>query len=363
MILTISFMFAALIIIVAIYSTNRTGEKPNGNILLGVALPRHVLKNSAVINIISKYREAHSLLALIFLILTSPILFFSGYASAILLYLAVWIIVYIWLNQKLVGKYFMRLYSLKKENEWWMGTQRIISVDTEVSRLKGTFPVSKKWFIPPLIITVASIMIILFSDNREMLFWPIAINGLILLFLFFMIYFIYSKSRTVVYSDSTEVNTELNRVFKREWTKCCVIIAFLQSCYFLALTFLLAADNTKNAEIIITAISFTYCIILIPVTFCAHNRIRGVRNRMRGLVNKEVYEDDDLCWAFGVMIYNNPKDSRTFVEKRMGHGMTMNIASAGGKAFAVIIVLAFAVLMGFAVYNALLELGLVFHFI
>jgi len=149
-----SLISTALVIIFCLNAINRTGEKPNGNILLGVTLPHHALNESAVAEIVKKYRTAHLLLALIFLILAMPILLISEYIFISLFYLWIWADVFIYLNQKIVQKYFIKLCTLKNEQKWWIGTNHIVSIDTEVSRLKNTFLVSNKWFIAPFTITI-----------------------------------------------------------------------------------------------------------------------------------------------------------------------------------------------------------------
>ena len=249
----------------------------------------------------------------------------------------------------------MELYSLKKEKQWWMGTQHVINIDTEVSRLKNTFPISNKWLILPFAITVVSVIIILLNDSHEMAYWTLAITSIVTFLLFALIYFIYNKSRTVVYSDDTEVNITLNRMYKREWTRCFVIIAILQSVYFFALSFISIMDNVESVEIIITFISFAYCLALIPVIFYAYNKMRDARNKMRNLMNEKVYEDDDLYWALGAMFYNNPNDAQTLVEKRIGAGMTVNVATIGGKVVIGFLILMLAVLTGVTLYYALQE--------
>ena len=60
------------------------------------------------------------------------------------------------------------------------------------------------------------------------------------------------------------------------------------------------------------------------------------------------FSDDDACWLGG-LIYYNPKDCRTMVEKRVGIGTTMNMAAPGGKAMGVFLLL---VLLGVLVLCA-----------
>ena len=52
--------------------------------------------------------------------------------------------------------------------------------------------------------------------------------------------------------------------------------------------------------------------------------------------------DDDDCWLWG-MIYYNPRDRKTVVEKRVGVGTTINMATPAGKVMGIFLA---AVLLG-----------------
>lgn len=59
----------------------------------------------------------------------------------------------------------------------------------------------------------------------------------------------------------------------------------------------------------------------------------------------EGYDSEERCWYFGAMLYYNPEDRHFLVERRVGSGLSMNMASAGGKvaAFLVLLLILFCV--------------------
>ena len=79
MIMAITFIPINLFIVGLFFISNKTAEKPNGNILLGVTLPYNALINAAVIEIINRYRKAYTKTTLVFLALTAPMMLASGY--------------------------------------------------------------------------------------------------------------------------------------------------------------------------------------------------------------------------------------------------------------------------------------------
>jgi uncharacterized membrane protein len=340
-----------------IYAANSTGAKPNGNMLLGVTLPYDALKDEAAAGIVSKYKKAFSAVVLIFLLLTAPVFFTAKYISITMLYMLAWFAAFMYFNQKTVGRYSKELYSLKRANGWWTGARSVISVDTEVSRIKNLFPVSKKWFVVPLIITAVPAVFIWLDGRPGFAPWILPLCGAVTLLSCMFVYHLYSKDRTVVYSDDTEVNIALNRAYKREWTKCWVIVAYLSSVIFTAAAFLsMTESHTAGTAAVIVDISSSL-LILVPIRN-AYGKVRETRNRLLRLINEEVYTDDDEYWINGAMFYNNPNDGRVMVEKRMGYGMTVNMASAKAK-ISVYAVLAGAAafIAGLAIYLTPLDFG------
>lgn len=71
--------------------------------------------------------------------------------------------------------------------------------------------------------------------------------------------------------------------------------------------------------------------------------------------------DDDKYWKWGV-IYNNPNDKHTMVEKRIGIGTTVNVASIGGKVtnwIIVIVIVGTFLMLGWIVLDEFLPIHLV----
>jgi len=321
-------MITVLIFFGAQLTANLMITSVNGNVILGVTLPREALKNEAVADIVKNFRKASSSVLLIFFTLSIPVVFVSGFVSISFAYILMWAIGLIYTNQKIISKFWNKLYLLKKENQWWVGNRNIISIDTEVSRLKNTFPVSKVWFIIPLIISFIPLVNSFFADIQK-ISW-LSICGIITSSFLFLYHIIYSKAKAVVYSENTDVNITLNCVYKREWTKCLVILALVSSIFFTASSFLFLVIHFEMQTLIVIVI-FACISVLIPITY-AYNKIRNTRNKMISLIDEDMCTDDDEFWVFGAMYYNNPNDKRMMVERRVGGvGFTFNLAKTSSK--------------------------------
>jgi hypothetical protein len=70
--------------------------------------------------------------------------------------------------------------------------------------------------------------------------------------------------------------------------------------------------------------------------------------------NRAANEDNDENWLWG-MIYYNPRDRHSMVEKRVGVGTTMNMATPGGKTMVAILMLTLLSLPVISIWVIMLE--------
>jgi len=338
-------MGTALSAVIALYVSSQTGARANGDVLLGVSLPAYALKDKAVLGLVAEYRRAYLLHGLCFALLILPALFLMEQFSLAMVYFSLWFLALLYVHLKILHAYFARLYALKVEKQWRVGSHGMIAIDTEVSRLKHTFMLSWKWFLLPLLILLVPILNNVFAQE-EVLPWAIIVTGLVVLGLFCFIYLGIDRMGTKTYSVHTEINLQLNYTFKSQWSKCVIILAVLSSFFYVLLLYATEAESL----VLVYAGIFVYLFVMILIVVLSHRKIRRERNGLLGGEEGEVSKDDDRYWIGGIL-YNNPNDRSLFVEKRMGIGMTMNIGTWGGKLIAVGVVLLLLVPIGFGVWT------------
>jgi fatty acid desaturase len=107
----------AATILLALHFSYRSATKANRNILLGIALPNNALADSAVADIIKKYRRANALTALFLLLLFAPYYFFAALISLSLIHLLLWMVACFYFYQKVFNKYYDELAALKAKKE------------------------------------------------------------------------------------------------------------------------------------------------------------------------------------------------------------------------------------------------------
>jgi len=324
----VTLLFTALLVIVAMLITGLVVSRPNGNILLGVSLPNHALEDGEVKDIVKAYTRAYLWSTILCTVLVVPIAFVGE--DIAVFYFLLWCLLAFFLLLRVSEQHFTRLYDIKVANEWWVGEQHIIAVDTAVSRLKHTFMVSPRWFFLPLAVSGALLVVDVVQGVTP--FWPLM--GLGTLAMFYVLHLAIGRVRIKTYSEDSSVNLQLNYLFKREWSRCMIILAVVSCIFYVVAP--IAAEAYRDVPMLVA--TFALCIAGLVVIVLAHVRVKTWRNKLLHPTQKLINRDDDRFWIGGIF-YSNPDDSSIIVEKRLGIGFTMNIGILPGKLILIGVVL------------------------
>ena len=118
-------VFVTTTILYTLILTNRTAEKINSNILLGVSLPPSALEDNETTTIVQRFHKACNLEILFFFLLILPLLFISSYISISILYILIWCLLLFFTQRTIQKRYFNQLYSLKLNKDWFVGENQI----------------------------------------------------------------------------------------------------------------------------------------------------------------------------------------------------------------------------------------------
>jgi uncharacterized membrane protein len=121
--------------------SNKTAEKVNGNILLGVSLPYSELENKEALKIVEEFHKTYTLTGLISVLLMLPLLIIYNYDSISILYILAWCCLVFYSNFIIQKKYFNKLYQLKRDKGWYIEERQSIEIDTDESQfwVKGYY--------------------------------------------------------------------------------------------------------------------------------------------------------------------------------------------------------------------------------
>lgn len=327
------FIFYGVMIFFAlcVYITGRSAAKINHHILLSVTLPAGVETSDEVRQIVTVYSKRNFWLLWAALAAAFPLFLVRAYPSFSLLYLFCWIAAVLYGYHFIFKNAYRQLYRLKKERGWLVGRQHILTVDTEVSRLKHTMPLSRWWFLPPGLFAAVPVGLSLWREGgfrwAEML---LSGSALVAVGILFWLRNAFAAQRAVVYSKDTKVNQACCYVYQRAWSVCLTVSAWMTSLLMggNSLSFLLDVKLFSGWELVSVAINLLVLPVLIVLTY---ENIRKRQNRLLSVAREPIYVDEDAYWNAGV--YDNPNDSRVFVEKRVGYGLTCNMANSKSRAF------------------------------
>lgn len=103
-------------------------------------------------------------------------------------------------------------------------TRRIITIDSEVTRLKKTFPVSKYWLIVPCALVLTAFLSAAIGDGHRGLLFALLICAEVVPFC--VMYGFAAREKSKYFSDDADINMALNRIRIREWTRFWVLAAY-----------------------------------------------------------------------------------------------------------------------------------------
>lgn len=288
----------------------------------------------------------------------------EGELSLSMIYMTLWGTALIWWDYKVIKKYTNRMYDLKTEKGWQTPVKKAVAeVDTVVSRMKKTMPVSEIWLAVPAWICIGSFVWWFYSATEyKVLLISLAFNVLAFVFFCYMHYRM-AHGKLKVYSEDSGLNYALNRVSKRAWTGCVVWEATLLCGFQFITTVLLhsymtgvaAGKEDLNGLLagLVTCAALSVILVFV-VFFAAAGKVKQAKKELAEAANFSYAEDEDVYWRNGY--YYNPGDTNTFVENR-SLGITTNMATKWGPATKWILLGTFILCIGIGIAMLPIDFG------
>ncbi len=156
---------------------------------------------------------------------------------------------------------------------------------------------------------------------------------------------------TRVISTESDTNSNYARAGKQIWKNFWLCNAWLNTLYTVCM--ILAFGGTGGLWEIFLPASVVYLAAVLALLVWAFREKRKLDILYAPRMDMEPADDDDN-WIGGVLYYN-PQDGHTFVGKKDGTGVTVNMARPGGKLMAVCCILAVAWALFACVWVMLVE--------
>lgn len=325
-------MPAFVMMTIVVYFTMKSAAKPRRNILFGVTLKDQALSDDAVLKIIDDYKKIINRLTLVIILTGLPIAFIKKEVLSIL-YLLIWSLVTVeWLAIRPYIHMNRKLKKLKKDNEWFIGEKRVVSIDTKISKLKDKMPIPKKYIFIPFSISLIPLIISIVKHDEDLKYatFMAFILMAVLVLLYFVGYKATNKLRLKVYSKNSDINYVLNKEERYLNSIVWFITSLTASIVFLFL-YLVIFNVINVSYYFITIIAILGGIITFVVCIYNNNKIKSLEEELLKMDEETIYTDDDEYWIDGYKYYNE-NDSNSKVSPRFGFSAyTYNLATKKGK--------------------------------
>lgn len=242
-------------------------------------------------------------------------------------------------------KTFYKLCDLKHEKGWRIQE----GADTpdlfiELKKIGVVRKVKFYQFLPQFIISIMCVYTsVMYGDNINAapFLFVIVIFALTTL-LFYGAAALMDKMESEIISEDNDINLNYNRSRKNLWKNFWVISSIINTLYTVMLTVTMVTNLYFNNTLLWGSVVFTLLIILLIVILCKRQEKLNIFYH-KGQ-SKSVMLDDESLWIGG-MIYNNPNDKHVLVNKRIGIGSSINLATFWGKFTTVLCIILLCVML------------------
>lgn len=321
--------FFLLLILLGVYLlmalAGRIPANPHKNILLETTLPEDKLNDPQVLQLSRMYKKRLWQIAMIFSIITLPVLFIS-LDSIVMLFFFLVIFGFIGINYYLQIVYIHKMTALKISNGWILPTSPIL-VDTKLVLNKNKKLIKLWWFLPSLFITLGGCAYSIFTLGFSFISLSFIVLSIFIMGLFIISYFFIARLPVKPLTSNEKINQQVNDTMRRHWSLYLVISALVISPIAFLPAISIAFPYEKN--VLFSVIYLILIILFIGFTFYYLFDMRKKQDQLISQAKEYRYSDDDQYWRYG--IYINPNDQRVMIPDRIGMNISINLGRPAGK--------------------------------
>ncbi len=314
--------------ILLMYFLLKNDATPKKNIYFGVTIDKEHRKDEDVLKIVESYHKRMKKYLWVLLLIPLPLILVPWF-SIFLTGWMIWLLATCFAFFVPFGIANKKLKELKMAKGWNHPEQ--LPVYAEMKAASSVRRVRWYHFLPQ---NVLNVLILFWSLNTASGASDTAMRILAISFatiapLFWLIALWMDKQKTQIISMDSNVNINYNRAKKNLWKNFWCLCSWVSVIYMLSIPFALDKYGQLTAIFgIATALYTLATLALLLWMMKVKNSIDAAYDERMG----DDFMDDDSHWLWGI-IYYNPKDKHSMVEKRVGIGTTMNLATPVGKGF------------------------------
>ena len=301
-------------------------ESKNG-IYYGVTIPKEFRKEPEIEEITTIYNKQMKRSLWLMLVFPVPALFLP-WDSIVTAVWMLWMTISIFIFFLPFGIANGKLKEVKREKGW----QEAAANDMEVEMKSAGTIRRVRWFhfAVQCVISVILVATVIFGDfgqRRQPLFiMMLTFAGVS--FLFWGMAAWQDRQKTQIISYDSDVNVNYSRAKKNLFKNFWVICSWTNVLYMIWMLF--CVDEWGQFTQMVWWATVVYIVMTVVFAAWLIKKKAALDHIYEPKRDKVTSEDKDENWIWGIMYYN-PRDKHSMVEKRVGVGTTMNMATPVGK--------------------------------
>src|SRR5690606_157819 len=124
---------------------------------------------------------------------------------------------------------FRATLQLKRQEQWFVGERKMIHADLRAAQLKNKGAATPQLFILPLAL---SLLLTLWAGSKDGGLYGVGIAAIVTTLLFLAIVIMMRRSRSIVYSENSDINIALNQHRRRLSTYLFFWLAIFETLHF-----------------------------------------------------------------------------------------------------------------------------------
>ena len=303
----------------------RSASFERNNLILSVTLPPEGRKDPQVLELAARFRRRlRNLFWGMTLALVPAVV--VPWVSVCTMYSLIWLIGVIFLPYILFAKANSALKKLKQDRGWrtTAGSRHTVAAmppATPPKRLSAAF------FLPPVLLSAAPVLSVLKGEGGQPWNMVLLITVgccLLVTVLSLAIYPLVFRQRLDALDEDETLTAALTRIRRYNWTKCWLAMSWCTGVYSLIVW---GCRGSMAWYLIWTTV---YSLALLGISLQTEFAARRAQRTLTLDRQEAPLVDEDDRWIWGILYYN-PDDNHTFVNERVGMGMSMNLARPAGK--------------------------------
>lgn len=321
--------------VLLMYALLKNDAAPKKDWYFGVKLTKEQQKAPEVEEVCRTYNQQMRRWIIVLMLIPIPMIFIPWFSVFMTFWLG-WMIVSIFVFFIPMGIANTKLKELKLEKGW--KETKDVPVYVELKEAGNIRRVKWYHFVPQCVLSTVLLIVslVLCPEGKELLMGILQGSFAGVSFLFWWAAIWMDKQKTQIISSDSDVNINYSRAKKNLWKTLWVACSWVNVAYMTCMLFALDEDGRFNA--VFTVSTIVYIVVTFVLLLWLIRRLSSLDKTYQDKMNLDTTEDEDH-WIWG-LIYYNPKDKHSMVEKRVGGmGITVNMATPFGKGFVAVMLL------------------------